>query len=69
MNTEMEDFLTKLPKAELHIHLEGTLDCEIWWKLSQRNNVNFPYASIEDAKKAFEFKDLMSFLTLSDTAA
>lgn len=58
----METFIKQLPKAELHLHIEGTLEPELLFKLAQRNQVTLPYQSIEDVKKAYHFENLQSFL-------
>lgn len=60
----MEDFIRKLPKAELHLHIEGTLEPELLFKLAKRNHQPLPYASIMDAKNAYHFDNLQSFLDI-----
>jgi adenosine deaminase len=60
----LRDFVRDLPKAELHLHLEGTLEPELMFALAERNRVTLPYASIEAAHAAYEFTDLQSFLDL-----
>ncbi len=60
----MRDFIQGLPKAELHLHIEGTLEPELLFKLAERNKVTLPYKSVEDAHKAYNFKDLQSFLNV-----
>lgn len=52
----------RLPKAELHLHLEGTLEPEMLLELAHRNGVKVPYASPQQARNAYDFKDLQSFL-------
>ncbi len=52
------------PKAELHIHLEGSLEPEMLFNLAQRNNVNLKYTSIEDLRNAYKFNNLQEFLDL-----
>ncbi|MBY5941435.1 MULTISPECIES: adenosine deaminase [unclassified Halomonas] len=59
-----DDFLTRLPKAELHLHIEGTLEPELMFALAERNGVSLPYADIEAARQAYDFSDLQSFLDL-----
>lgn len=58
----MDQFIKGLPKAELHLHIEGTLEPELLFELAERNKVPLPYKSIEDAHKAYQFQDLQSFL-------
>lgn len=59
-----EEFLRKLPKAELHLHIEGSLEPELMFKLAERNNIQLPYADIEAVKKAYDFHNLQSFLDI-----
>lgn len=56
------DFLQGLPKAELHLHIEGTLEPELKLKLAQRNNIQLKYNTIEEIKASYVFNDLPSFL-------
>ena len=51
----MNDFLTQLPKAELHIHIEGSLEPELMFKIAQRNGISLPYSSIDEIKAAYQF--------------
>lgn len=60
----MIEFIKNLPKAELHVHIEGTLEPEMMFELAKRNHVKLPYDSIEDVKKAYEFDNLQSFLDI-----
>ncbi|MDY7117303.1 adenosine deaminase [Halomonas sp. SSL-5] len=60
----MRDFLTRLPKAELHLHIEGALEPELMFTLAERNGVALPYATVEEARAAYDFSDLQSFLDL-----
>ncbi|MDT9683016.1 adenosine deaminase [Streptomyces sp. TRM76323] len=53
-----------LPKAELHLHIEGTLEPELAFALAARNGVDLPYASAEELRRAYRFDDLQSFLDL-----
>jgi len=64
MVTKLEEFISKLPKAELHLHLEGTLEPEMMLEKAKKNGIKLPYKSIEDARNAYRFKDLQSFLDL-----
>jgi len=54
----------KLPKAELHLHIEGTFEPELIFKIAQRNNVKIPFESVEALRGAYQFEDLQSFLYL-----
>lgn len=56
--------LCALPKAELHIHIEGSLEPELIFELAQRNGVLLPYASVEALRAAYAFTDLQSFLDI-----
>lgn len=60
----MEAFIRGLPKAELHVHLEGTLEPEMMFDLARRNEVPLRFASVEEVKAAYEFTDLQSFLDI-----
>lgn len=60
----MRDFIEKLPKAELHVHLEGTLEPELSFELARKNNIELPFAAPEDLIAAYDFHDLPSFLTI-----
>lgn len=53
-----------LPKAELHLHIEGTLEPELAFELAARNGVELPYADTGELRKAYQFEDLQSFLNL-----
>jgi adenosine deaminase len=53
-----------MPKAELHVHIEGTLEPELAFRLAQRNGVALPYASVEALRAAYQFTDLQSFLDI-----
>jgi adenine deaminase len=60
----MDSFIQKLPKVELHIHLEGSLEPEMMVAIAQRNGIHLPYRSVEAVRTAYQFKDLQSFLDL-----
>ncbi len=60
----MIEFIKKLPKAELHLHIEGSLEPELMFKLAKKNQIKIPYNSIEDIKKAYNFSNLQSFLDI-----
>ncbi|MGV3493773.1 MAG: adenosine deaminase [Ramlibacter sp.] len=56
--------LAAMPKAELHIHIEGSLEPELIFALAQRNGVQLPYANVEDLRRAYAFTNLQSFLDI-----
>ena len=60
----MTDFITRLPKAELHLHIEGTLEPELMFAIAQRNGVALRFRSVEEVRRAYEFSDLQSFLDI-----
>jgi adenosine deaminase len=60
----MEAFIARLPKAELHVHIEGTLEPEHMFALAARNRVALPFRSAEEARNAYRFNDLQGFLDL-----
>lgn len=57
-------FIERIPKAELHIHVEGSLEPELMFELARRNRSRLPYKSVDDVRKGHEFNDLQSFLQL-----
>ena len=60
----LKKFIHELPKAELHLHIEGTLEPELMFKLAERNQIKLPFESIAAAKQAYNFQNLQSFLDL-----
>ncbi len=60
----LPDLLRRMPKAELHIHIEGSLEPELIFALAQRNAINIPYKTVEDLRKAYAFSNLQSFLDI-----
>ena len=60
----MHDFLRALPKVELHLHIEGSLEPELMFALAKRNGIELPYATVQEAKDAYHFSDLQGFLNL-----
>lgn len=60
----MEKFIQNLPKAELHLHIEGTLEPELLFKIAQRNAISIPYKNVEELRKAYEFDCLQDFLDI-----
>ena len=65
------EFIKKTPKAELHLHIEGTLEPELLFKLAKRNNIQIPFTNINEIKSAYNFsntdlKDLEKLLFIDD---
>jgi len=63
-NISIQKFIKKSPKAELHLHIEGTLEPEQMFSLAKRNNIQIPFKNINEAKKAYNFSNLESFLKI-----
>lgn len=63
-DTTIDDFIRGIPKAELHLHIEGTLEPELMFALAAKHGVKLPYASVEELRGAYQFDDLQSFLDL-----
>jgi adenosine deaminase len=64
MATDLERLTRELPKAELHLHIEGTLEPELMFELARRNGLRLPYASVDEVRQAYVFSDLQSFLDI-----
>lgn len=60
----MENFINNMPKAELHLHIEGTFEPELMFEIAKRNNIKIPFDSVEDIKAAYEFDCLQDFLDI-----
>ncbi|HEY7865116.1 MAG TPA: adenosine deaminase [Psychromonas sp.] len=58
------DWLNQLPKVELHLHLEGSLEPELMFALAERNQVNIPFQSLEQVREAYQFNNLQDFLDI-----
>ena len=61
---DLAAFIAGLPKAELHLHIEGSLEPELMFELAQRNNVAIPYDSVEAVRAAYDFSNLQDFLDI-----
>jgi adenosine deaminase len=59
-----EEFIRGLPKAELHVHIEGTLEPELAFRLAEKHGIELPHASVEALRHAYRFADLQSFLDI-----
>ena len=59
-----QQLIHQLPKAELHVHIEGTFEPELMFAIAKRNQIDIPYQTIEDVKNAYNFHNLQSFLDI-----
>jgi adenosine deaminase len=66
---KIENFIRGIPKAELHVHIEGTFEPELMFKIVQRNNINIKYKSVEELRKAYDFNNLQEFLDIYYSSA
>lgn len=64
IEAQREELIRALPKAELHLHIEGSLEPEMMFTLAKRNGVTLPYASVEEVSAAYQFNNLQEFLDL-----
>jgi adenine deaminase len=60
----MKEFIRGLPKAELHLHIEGTLEPELAFQMAAKHRVRLPHATVDGLRRAYQFSDLQSFLDL-----
>jgi adenosine deaminase len=60
----MKTFIANLPKAELHLHIEGSFEPELMFKIAQRNHIKIPYNSVEEIEEAYKFNCLQDFLNI-----
>ena len=60
----LHDFIRTVPKAELHLHIEGTLEPELMFQLAERNGIELPFSSVDEVRAAYEFNNLQSFLDI-----
>lgn len=65
----IEKFIREIPKAELHLHIEGSFQPELMFEIAQRNHIEIPYSSVEELKKAYKFSCLQDFLDIYYTGA
>jgi len=61
---DIQAFIRKIPKAELHLHIEGTLEPQLFFELAQRNNVSISYQSVDELRNAYQFSCLQDFLDI-----
>ncbi|ALJ09397.1 adenosine deaminase [Brevundimonas sp. DS20] len=64
MPTDLDAYIAGLPKAELHLHIEGSLEPELMFELAKRNGVSIPYDSVEAVRAAYDFSNLQDFLDI-----
>src|SRR3954467_8295142 len=62
--TDLSAFIAGLPKAELHMHIEGSLEPELMFALAKRNQVDIPFKSVEEVRAAYSFSNLQDFLDI-----
>ena len=60
----VSEYIKQVPKAELHLHIEGSFEPELMFEIAQRNKIEIPYESIEELKKAYQFGNLQDFLDI-----
>ncbi len=68
-NLSLENFIKGIPKAELHLHIEGTFEPELMFEIAERNNTKIDYSSVEELKSAYNFNNLQEFLNIYYTGA
>ncbi len=66
---DRKELIEKLPKAELHLHIEGSFEPELMFEIAQRNQIDIPFNSVEEVKRAYNFNNLQSFLDIYYAAA
>ena len=64
MKDTLHALVCAMPKAELHIHIEGSLEPELIFSLAERNKIALPFESVEALQAAYDFQDLQSFLDI-----
>lgn len=60
----ISELIEYLPKCELHLHIEGTLEPDLMWQLAQKHQINLPFKNVDEIQQAYQFDDLQSFLDL-----
>ena len=64
MSDVTREWLNSLPKVELHMHLEGSLEPELMFEMARRNNIDLPYESVDELRQAYQFSNLQDFLDI-----
>lgn len=62
--SDLTNLINNIPKAELHLHIEGSLEPELMFSLAKRNNLTLPYSSVEEIRQAYDFTQLQDFLDI-----
>ncbi|WP_419901550.1 adenosine deaminase [Kiloniella sp.] len=62
--SDLENFINALPKAELHLHLEGSLEPELMMELATKNSIELPYKTVDEIRTAYDFSNLQDFLDI-----
>ncbi len=65
----LQEYIQKIPKAELHLHIEGTFEPELMFKIAERNGISIDYNSVEELRAAYNFNNLQEFLDIYYTGA
>jgi len=65
----IEKYIRNIPKAELHVHIEGTFEPELMFEIAKRNNIKINYNSVDELKKAYDFNNLQEFLDIYYSSA
>jgi adenosine deaminase len=63
-NTSLKEYINNIPKAELHLHIEGTFEPELMFKIAERNGIEIDFATVEELKAAYNFNNLQEFLDI-----
>ncbi len=63
-NVSLKEYINKIPKAELHLHIEGTFEPELMFKIAQRNGIKIDFDSVEELRAAYDFNNLQEFLDI-----
>ncbi len=63
-SSKLKEIIQGIPKAELHLHLEGSFEPELMFEIANRNNISLSYDSIDSLKKAYQFNNLQEFLDI-----
>lgn len=61
---DIKELISKIPKAELHLHIEGTLEPELFFELAKRNSISIPYQTVDELRSAYQFDCLQDFLDI-----